>query len=153
MLHAEESTKYEVINELHAEEEIELDKKSSAIAEWAKNNFASEFEIFVAISLLVQRNPKNVELDFLECIWVYCELGNRQADETNKPRDFDNLFSYEREAREIGLELFKQMKHPKKQKKAATKIIKNLQKKGLIEIVHRNNWHQYIVNVIDPIKS
>lgn len=152
MLHAEESRKYQVLSEL-PREEVEFDEEIIAKGEWVKDNFSNTFEAFVAICLLLQQNPKNVELDFLECYWAYCEVGNRFADETNEVRNFDDIFSLKGEEGEIAFKAFKEMKHSKRNKKIMTRVLKNLQKKGLIEIVHRNNWHQYMVNVFNPIQS
>jgi hypothetical protein len=113
--------------------------------QWVKLKAKTDIELFLGIYLIDHLGLKNFQLDLLDLNFAWIQwLGQEYLDKYVATEDREEFLA-------ISEKRLKNGSHPKCTRKPFVKALKQLQKKGVIEVLSSKSWYQYQVNIHNPL--
>lgn len=113
--------------------------------QWVKTKAKTDLELFLGVYLSSHLGLKNFTLDLLDLNFAWIQwMGQEYLDKYVATEDREEFLA-------ISERKFKEGNHPKCTRKPFVKALKQLQKKGVIEVLSSKSWYEYQVNIHNPL--
>ena len=125
--------------------EVASQPEKEACIDWIKLNVKDEIELFLGISCLGYFGVNNAEIDLLDLHFDWFEFHETEyVNQNYAAEDRKEIFAFVRSNFINAENIAKFIKKP------LVRAFKNLQKKGLIEVVSSKSWRFHTVNIHNP---
>jgi hypothetical protein len=126
-------------------EEIVSEFEKEAYMDWVNLNAKTGLEVFLGIGCSNYLGAKNLDLDLHSINFAWFQF---------QEKDYLNSKRSDEEREQLLAAVENEMRtgdYPKCIKKHLVKAVKQLQKKGVIEVLSSKSWHEYKVNIHNPL--